>query len=219
VPVLECARCNELYYSAHGATDLSCDACGAGVWRVFEDEVSFTRVAELPRRFARGDHGVMVYTDLDGAAQFCADFLRTGIGAGERTIMVLTDPLRTATEHQLTPEERSAVESHPPAELYKDFDAAVVVERFTAFVTETERAVRIVSGPAPEFISDVPLDEWRRYEKLAHECTIELRATVLCTYDSNTLPIAFSPVAVESHTLISHNGGELVRNSEFEYGT
>ena len=57
----------------------------------------------------------------------------------------------------------------------------------------------------------------RRYERIAHQLVLDLATTALCVYDSRRLPIAFSPVAIERHPLISRNGAELRRNGEFRY--
>ncbi len=58
---------------------------------------------------------------------------------------------------------------------------------------------------------------FRRYERVAHQLVLDLKATALCVYDGRRLPMAFSPIAVDRHPLISRNGGDLCRNSDFGY--
>jgi DcmR-like sensory protein len=217
MPVLECARCNELYYSAHGSTELSCDACGASVWRIFEDEVSFARVSGLPRRLRPGDHGVLVYTDRAGAADFCASYLREGLTRDEHVFVVLPGELREAVAERLSPDERETVEWHEPADLYRDFHPETVADRFVQAARAAERTVRFLAGPDAAAVEGKSADAWAGFEELAHERALELRAVVLCVYDSRALPMAYSPMAVSRHPLISRNGSEVQRNSDFRY--
>lgn len=217
MPVLECARCNELYYSAHGSTELSCDACGASAWRVFEDEVSFARVSGLPRRLCPGDHGVLVYTDRADAADFCAGYLREGFMRDEHVFVVLPGDLRAALAERLSPDELEKADWHEPAELYRDFDPETVAERFAETARANERTVRFLAGPDAAAVEGKSADAWADFEELAHERALELEAVVLCVYDSRALPIAYSPMAVSRHPLISRNGGEVQRDSDFRY--
>jgi hypothetical protein len=217
LPVLECARCNELYYSAHGSTDMSCDACGAGVWHVFEDEVSFSRVVALPRSFAPGDHAAIVYTDVADAAGFCLAYLREGLERGEHAVMAVPAQLRDAVEKRLEPGEAARVDVSKPAQCYADFTPESVAERFVRIVKGSERPVRLLSGPDADSLDGMSADDWQRYERICHERVIELGVTALCVYDARSLPMAFPPVAVEAHPLLSRDGDELKRNSDFSY--
>jgi hypothetical protein len=196
---------------------MSCDACGAGAWRVFEDEVSFARVVGLPRGFGPGDHGAILYTEAGDAADFCAGYLREGLKRGERTLMVVPENLRAEVAERLTPEEGSRVEVKEPSRCYAGFEPESVVERFMSIVEASERPVRLLSGPDAASIDGVTAEDWRRYERICHERVLELGVTALCVYDGRSLPIAFSPVAVHAHPLISRSGDELRRNTDFAY--
>jgi hypothetical protein len=77
--------------------------------------------------------------------------------------------------------------------------------------------VRLLCGPDGDAAAGIDIDEWRRYERIAHEFVLDLGHTVLCVYDGRRLPISFSPVAVETHPLISRGAGELQRNPDFRY--
>jgi hypothetical protein len=218
LPVLECARCNELYYSAHGSTELSCDACGCRAWRVFEDEVSFTRVSGMPRSLQPSDHAVLLYTEEAEAAEFCSDYLRMGFGRGERLIVVLPEELRDQVLNRLSSGEAERATVVDAKSIYgPSFDADATARQYAELVRAADGPVRLVCGPDAESAAEIDVDEWRRYERIAHELALELKATALCAYDGRRLPIAFSPVAVETHPLISRGGGELRRNSDFRY--
>ena len=133
MPVLECSRCNELYYSAHGSTELSCDACGGGAWRVFEDEVSLARVAGLPRVAQPGDHGVLVYTEEHDAAEFCVRYLEEGIARGERLIVALPEELRGEVIGRLGPAAMENAVVLESERLYgPDFDPEATAREFDA---------------------------------------------------------------------------------------
>jgi hypothetical protein len=217
MPVLECSRCNELYYSAHGSTELSCDVCDCPVWRVFEDEVSFHRVSELIRTMQPGDHAAVVYTEAEQAADFCVEYLRAGAENGEELVMAVAKPLRVAIESRLSPEETAALRISEPEEVYADFDAERVANRYLDIIRALERPVRTLSAIDAVCASSIDLADWRRYERRVHELILDLGVTALCAYDGRSLPIGFSPVAVESHPLLSRNADELRRNPDFQY--
>ena len=218
MPVLECARCSELYYSAHGSTELSCDACGGHTWRVFEDEVSFTRVSGIPRSFQPSDHAVLLYTEETQAAEFCSHYLREGFGRGERLIVALPAELRDQVLNRLPSGAAKRASVVDAKSIYgRSFDADATGRQYAELVRAEDRPARLVCGPDDESAAGIDVDEWRRYERIAHELALELKATALCVYDGRRLPIAFSRVAVETHPLISRGGGELRRNSDFRY--
>lgn len=217
MPVLECSRCNELYYSAHGSTTLSCDACGGGVWRVFDDEVSFARVSGLERRAQRGDHAVLVYAQKGPAADFCANYLRDGIAHGERLVLAVPDALRDAVLERLGSAAVGDALVLDSREIYRPgFDPEATAAEYADLV-RSGGAVRLLCGPDGEAAAEIDAAALERYERIAHQLVIELNATALCVYDGQRLPIGFSPVAVHTHPLISRDGGELRRNPDFVY--
>jgi MEDS: MEthanogen/methylotroph, DcmR Sensory domain len=218
MPVLECARCNELYYSAHGSTELSCDVCEGGTWRLFEDEVSFARVSGLGREPQAGDHAALLYTDMREGVDFCARYLADGIARGQRPVVAVPQPFREELLHRLPAEDIADAVVLDAESIYgPGFDPERVAHNYQKVMRDLACPVRGVCGPDGEAGAAMEIDEWRRYERLAHEVILGLDAAVLCTYDSRHLPIAFSPVAVETHPLIARGGGELRRNSDFRY--
>jgi MEDS: MEthanogen/methylotroph, DcmR Sensory domain len=220
LPVLECSRCNELYYSAHGSTELSCDACGCPIWRVFEDEVSFARVSGMPRQLQPGDHAALLYTEETEAADFCAGYLREGLERGERLIVAMPDELRDDVLSRLPSgqaEQALVLDVH---RMYgPDFDPDATASDYADLTKAQDGHVRLLCGPDPAEAAAMDIDDWRRFERTAHELALDLKATALCVYDGRGLPIAFAPVAVETHPLISRGAGELRRNSHFKYET
>jgi hypothetical protein len=217
LPVLECSRCNELYYSAHGSTELACDGCDGQVWRVFEDEVSFARVSGLKRNFQPGDHGALLYTSPEQAAAFCVDFLRDGIERGERLVIAVPQPFQDKVLAGMSASETDGAIVLDVGEVYGESFDPVGTARDYADLVRAQGSVRLLCGPGAEQVAAMDIDDWRRYERIAHELILDLNATALCIYDGRRLPIAYSPVAVETHPLISHGGGELHRNADFQH--
>jgi len=220
LPVLECSRCNELYYSAHGSTEQSCDACDGRAWRMFEDEVSFARVSALPRTFQPGDHGVLLYTDDVEAVAFCSRYLQEGVERGERLVIAVPAELRRAVIATLG---AAAMESAIVLEAERlygpGFDPEATAREYDQLIKQLDGPTRILSGPDGECAAGIDPEVFRHYERVAHELVLDLGATALCVYDGHRLPMAFSPVAIDKHPLISRNGGHLCRNSDFRYET
>jgi hypothetical protein len=218
LPVLECSRCNELYYSAHGSTELSCDACGGGAWRVFDDEVSFARVSGLPRSLQCGDHAVLLYTEEHAAADFCCRYLKEGLARGEGLIVAVPAAFLSAIRGRMGGGELDGATVLESKRLYgPDFDPDATAHEYRELIQSLDGPTRIVSGPDGDAAAEIDPDAFRRYERIAHQLVLDLNATALCVYDGRRLPIAFSPVAVEGHPLISRNGAELRRNGDFSY--
>jgi hypothetical protein len=218
LPVLECSRCNELYYSAHGSIELSCDACDGRAWRVFDNEVSFARVSGLPRSFQPGDHGVLLYTDEEEAVAFCFGYLQEGVGRGERLVIAVPAELRRAVIASIGADAIERAIVLEAERLYGlGFDPESTAREYDQLVKQLEGPVRILSGPDGEAAADIDPEVFRHYERVAHELVLDLGATALCVYDGRRLPMAFSPVAIGGHPLISRNGGALCRNEDFRY--
>ena len=79
--------------------------------------------------------------------------------------------------------------------------------------------MRLLCAPDVESVARVDLDDWRRYERLAHDRILELAVTALCVYDGRKLPMGFPPLAIEGHPLLSRNAAELKRNPDFRYAS
>jgi predicted nucleic acid-binding Zn-ribbon protein len=217
MPVLECSRCNELFYSASGATGTRCERCGGNVWRVFEDEASFDRVAERPRTSQPGDHLAIVYSDPEEAADFCARYVRDGIGLGELVLGVLPETLRAALERRLSGRERNQIQLDDAANAYSDFNPRKLIAFYEGIVASAGRNVRVLAGPDGDSAASISPDDWRLFEQLLHERMHDLLVTGLCVYDGPSLPGEFMPTAMRAHPLLVRRRGELLRNPEFRY--
>jgi hypothetical protein len=217
MPVLECSRCNELFYSASDSTSTRCERCGGDVWRVFEDEASFDRVAALPRSPQPGDHLAIVYSDPQEAADFCGRFVREGIGLGEVVVGVLPETLRRALERRLAGRELRQLQLEDALDAYADFDPRKRIAWFEGIVSRAGGRVRLLSGPDGDTAGSIATEDWRLYEALIHQRVHELGVTGLCVYDAPSLPGDFAPMAMRAHPLLVRRRGELLRNPEFRY--
>jgi predicted nucleic acid-binding Zn-ribbon protein len=217
MPVLECSRCNELFYSASGTNSDKCESCGGNVWRVFDDEASFERVAARPRQSQPGDHLAIVYSDPQEAADFCARYVREGLGRGELVMAVLPETLERALERRLSDRERSQLQLAPPAQAYTDFNPHTLITWYEAVVHSSDANVRVLAGPDGDSAADIAHDDWRTFEQLIHDRVHQLGVTGLCVYDAPSLPGEFMSMAMRAHPLLVMRRGELMRNPEFRY--
>jgi hypothetical protein len=217
MPVLECSRCNELFYSASGTNSTRCERCGGHVWRVFEDEASFDRVAARPRKSQPGDHLGIVYSDPREAADFCARYVREGLGRGELVMAVLPETLANALERRLSERERSQVQFADPTVAYADFEPHKLIGFYEGVVQSTDAGVRVLAGPDGDSAAQISPDDWRLFEQLIHDRVHDLGVTGLCLYDAPSLPGDFMSMAMRAHPLLVMRRGELLRNPEFRY--
>jgi hypothetical protein len=184
---------------------------------VFDEEVSFARVSGLTRSMQRGDHGVLLYTEEDAGVDFCARFIEEGMQRGEQIVIAVPAGLRDALAERLG-NALDGAEVFEAERLYgPDFDPAASAGEYRETIESFDKPVRILSGPDGDAAAGIDPEAFRHYERIAHQLVLDLNATALCVYDGRRLPIAFSPVAVEGHPLISRNGAELRRNGDFRY--
>jgi hypothetical protein len=217
MPVLECSRCNELFYSASGTGMAPCERCGGGVWRVFEDEASFERVMRLPRTSRAGDHAGLVYSDAEEAGDFCVGYAREGLALGEAVLAVLPGSMRGVVQARLGPREREQIRFEASERVYADFHPERLIDWYVGVIESTEGPVRVLAGPDAESAARIAPDDWRRFEYLVHERVLELEVTALCVYDGPALPGEFIPIGTRTHPLVVTRAGELRRNGEFRY--
>ena len=217
MPVLECSRCNELFYSASGTNSTQCENCGGNVWRVFDDEASFDRVAARPRTSQPGDHLGIVYSDPGEAADFCARYVREGLGRGELVIAVLPETLEKQLERRLSERERAQLQVAEAGAAYTNFDPHTLIAWYEGVVQGTDANVRVLAGPDGDSAAEIAPDDWRMFEQLIHDRVHELGVTGLCLYDVPSLPGEFMSMAMRAHPLLVMRRGELLRNPEFRY--
>ena len=214
MPVFECARCNEMTYSASAGTVGACLHCGSQRQRLIEGD--FDHARHGMRELAEGDHATLVYEEAVAIAPFCARFLTDGVDLGQRLITAVQGDLREAICALLAPEVELAVEWEDPRSLYGDFDPDRVAATYEAMVGTGERPTRILAGLDAESAQSVDREALDRYETLAHRIVNERGATVICVYDARVLPPEFLEVSASRHGL-SIEDGAVRRNEQFEY--
>ena len=212
MPIFECSRCNEMTYSAYSGVPHACASCGNGTLRVIEGAFDEARAA--PRELARGDHAYLPYDSADEVAEFCARYIGEGIAAGERVVAVFPGELDAKVRGLLTDEVANAVDWRETGDIYGDFDAERIVATYEAIIAAEDRPVRLIAGP--DSAETITLDEFDRYERLAHEIICERGAVALCLFDSSLLPEEFIELASRRHGL-TVSGGVVRRNELFEY--
>lgn len=214
MPIFECARCNEMTYSASAGVRVTCERCGSERQRVLDGDFEDARRSR--RALGPGDHATLIYEDLSVAAPFCAGFLTDGVNGGERVVAALQDDLREAICTLLAPEVELAVEWETPGSIYGDFDADRVAAMYEALIMEEPRTTRVLAGFDEESAEGVPPSELARYEELAHAIITAHGATVVCVFDRTTLPPDFVDVSPRRHGLMVEDGA-VRRNERFEY--
>jgi MEDS: MEthanogen/methylotroph, DcmR Sensory domain len=214
MPVFECARCNEMSYSASAGSVGSCPNCGSERQRVIEGD--FEEARRSLRALGEADHATLVYDDTAAVAPFCARFLTDGVNAGERVVAGTQDDLREAISGLLGPDVELAVEWEDPRLLYGDFDPDRVAATYEALIGGEERTTRILAGLDAQSAQSVDQAELDRYETLAHRIVTDHGATVVCLYDTRALAPGFLDVSACRHGLTIEDGA-VRRNERFEY--
>ena len=215
MPIFECARCNEMTYSASMGAAVACERCGSDRQRVIEG--GFDQARRRLRTLGAGDHASLVYDDPANVAPFCAQFVTDGINAGERVVTGLQPDLREAVAALLEPEVELAVEWETPGAIYGDFDADRVASTYEALIENEGSTTRILAGFDEEAAEGVDPNELARYEVKAHAIVTNLGATVVCVFDVRSLPPEFIEVAGRQHGLEIGEDGGVRRNERFEY--
>ena len=215
MPIFECARCNEMTYSASMGAVAACERCGSDRQRVIEGD--FDQARRRLRTLDAGDHATLVYDDPAKVAPFCSQFLTDGVNAGERVITGLQPDLREAVAALLEPEVELAVEWETPGTIYGDFDADRVAATYEAVIANEGRTTRILAGFDEESAEGVDPAELARYETKAHAIVTSLGATVVCVFDVRSVPSAFIDVSGRQHGLEVGEDGGVRRNERFEY--
>ena len=213
MPVFECARCNEMTYSASAGTVDACDRCGSQRQRVIEGGFDEARRSE--RTLRPGDHAGLAYDEPADVAPFCARFLTDGVEAGERVVAGLPEQLREAVRALLTPDVALAVGWQDPHSIYGDFDADRVAASYEALIAAESRTTRILAGLDAESAAGIASDEFARYERMAHGIITGHGAIVVCVFSGELAPELIEVGALQ-HGL-SVEDGAVHRNEQFEY--
>jgi hypothetical protein len=215
MPVFECARCNEMTYSASIGAISSCVNCGSERQRVIDGYFDDARRSLRP--LEAGDHATLVYDNPRAVAPFCARFLTDGATAGERVIAGIQPDLREAVSELLAPDVERVVEWETPGSIYGEFDADRVAATYEELIAGEECGTRILAGPDRESAQGVEPAEYSRYEAIAHSIITAHGATVVCVYDSSSVSPDFLDMTERRHGLLVEDGGAVRRNERFVY--
>ena len=215
MPVFECARCNEMTYSASVGAVSPCVSCGSERQRVIDGY--FDEARRSLRPLDAGDHATLVYDNPRAVAPFCARFLTDGAAAGERVVAGIPSDLREAVSELLAPDVERVVEWETPGSIYGDFDADRVAETYEGLIAGEDRGTRILAGPDSESAQAVAPAEYSRYEAIAHSLITAHGATVVCVYDASSVSPDFLDMTERRHGLLVDDGGAVRRNERFVY--
>ena len=202
-------------YSASGGVAGPCDNCGSDRVRVIDGY--FDEARRSPRPLAAGDHAALVYDNPGAVAPFCARFLTDGVKASERVVAAVRGDLREAVSVLLARDVESAVEWMPPVSFDGDFDAGQAAAGYEALITAEPGATRVLAAPDGESVANVDADTFGRFEAMAHAIITDHGATVVCVYETNSVPPGFRDMTERRHGLLVEEGGAVRRNERFEY--
>jgi len=202
-------------YSASSGATGACANCGSDRLRVIEGY--FDQARHRPRSLAAGDHAALIYDDPATVAPFCARFLTEGASASERVVAAIPDDLREAVSALVAADVESAVEWQGPVSFDGDFDARQAAARYEALITAEPGATRVLAAPDSESVADIDAHAFGRFEAIAHAAITDHGATVVCAYDTRTVPTSYIPMSERRHGLVVEHGGAVRRNDRFEY--
>ncbi|CAA9471817.1 MAG: hypothetical protein AVDCRST_MAG85-5 [uncultured Solirubrobacteraceae bacterium] len=218
MPVYECARCNNLTYSASRFGSIQCDQCGGTRHRSLEHAYSFDEARDEPRKLSDGDHCCLGFDDPVDVAQICAHVIGTGLAAGARVIAHPPADVRAAIEPLLEPHEAGAVEWTDSDLLYcPGFDPDAAVDGFRAISDAEARPLYVLGGSGMDLCEVMTPPELRRFEHLVTQGTSETGMVVVCLYDRRLQSAGSMEAAQATHPLTSDDGGPIKRNERFAY--
>jgi hypothetical protein len=219
MPVFECVRCNNLTYSASRFASIDCDQCGAARHRALDHAFSFDEARSAPRTLGDGDHCCVPFDTPEDVAPLCAEIVRAGLAEGARVMAHPPGGLRRAIEDELEADEAAAVEWADPAGLYDDgFDPDGTVAAFRQIAEAEPRPLWVLGGPAVSPSTFTTLEDFRRFERLITEGSVDTGMVVVCLYDRAVQDPEFVAAGEETHPLAGE-GDAIRRNERFAYAS
>lgn len=218
MPVYECARCNNLTYSASRFGSIDCDRCGATRHRSLEHAYSFDEARDEPRTLTSGDHCCLAFDDPAEVARICVHVIRTGLADDARVIAHPPADVRAAIEPLLEPNEAEAVEWADADALYRPgFDPDAAVDAFRGISDAETRPLYVLGGPGTDLCELMAPAELRRFERLITQGTSDTGMVVVCLYDRRLQTADSVEAGLETHPLTSDDGGAIKRNERFAF--
>jgi transcriptional regulator with XRE-family HTH domain len=154
------------------------------------------------------EHRVLVYGSDDEYGAAVAPFLREGIERSDALLVVTTPRLLELIRGELGAElERGTLLD--AADWYST--PLETLRRYRSFVDDSLKAgfkwVRIVGEPVWAGRSAAEVREWSRYESIINLSLAAAPATIICPYDSRSVPASVMHDAECTHSEFAHAGG------------
>jgi hypothetical protein len=179
------------------------------------DEVSFAGAEVAARSVAPGDHCVGIVEDAADASRVACPFIEAGLCAGERVLVWVSPEVRARIEDELGDQDAERLRIVDSSTVYvAPFDGGTLVERVVEIGREEATPLRIVGQPPGDALLIAPVEEWERYEVIAHEACVANGIAALCLWDASAIPPALLDIVRRSHSLIDRDDA-MRRNPDF----
>jgi transcriptional regulator with XRE-family HTH domain len=154
------------------------------------------------------EHRVLVYKSDDEFMTAVGPFLREGIERSDALLVVTTPRLHKLIRRELGAEvERGTLLD--AADWYSS--PLETLQRYRSFIDDSLTAgfkwVRILGEPVWAGRSAAEVREWSRYESIINLSLAAAPATILCPYDSRSVPANVMHDAACTHSEFAHAGG------------
>ena len=146
------------------------------------------------------EHRLLTYASDEDYLEAAIPFLTEGLERSE-CVLVVTTPALTVLVRDALEDRSERIEFADSAEWYSSLGAAL--NRYRAFVKRKFEAgatwIRIVGDPVGAARSGAEIAAWFRYESLVNLAFASAPATIVCPYDTRTVPAAVIADARRTH--------------------
>jgi transcriptional regulator with XRE-family HTH domain len=154
------------------------------------------------------EHRVLVYGSGDEFVGAIVPFLREGLERSDALLVVTVQPCKQAIADEMGAD-ADKIEFAGAADWYSS--PADTLRRYRTFIDGRLEAgfkwVRIVGEPVWADRSAAEIAEWTRYEAIINLSLAAAPATILCPYDSRTVPASVMRDAGCTHPECAESGG------------
>jgi transcriptional regulator with XRE-family HTH domain len=154
------------------------------------------------------EHRVLLYESDDEYAAAVGPFLREGVERSDALLVVTTQRLLKLVRRELGADVKRG-KLLDSADWYST--PLETLRRYRGFVDDSLKAgfkwVRIVGEPVWAGRSAAEVREWSRYESIINLSLAAAPATILCPYDSRSVPANVMHDAECTHSEFAHAGG------------
>jgi transcriptional regulator with XRE-family HTH domain len=153
------------------------------------------------------EHRLLEYSSDEDYLEAAIPFIAEGLERSE-CVLVVTTPAQTALVRDTLDVRSEPVEFADSAEWYDSLSGAV--RRYHAFVKQKFEAgatwIRIVGDPVWAGRSRAEITAWFRYESLVNLAFASAPATIVCPYDSRSVPAEVIADARRTHPEVADLG-------------